>query len=145
MAGADLEQLQVCVGEMEANPMAWATLTVEGTMEFRDGIPELEDLQQVVGGYVEAIECSIAGRAATMWINEEGKLVSDPERNFKADLICPLAGDWIAGDVAFTGGVGPDGETLGLTASQVNELRHIDRDVCVILIDKDASSGAVIR
>jgi hypothetical protein len=125
--------------------MAWATMAVEGTMEFHDGIPELEDLQRAVGGYVEAVDFQIAGSAATMWINEEGKLVSDPERNFKADLICLLAGDWIAGDVAVTGGVGPEGETLGLAASQVAELRHIDRDVCVILIDEDSALGAEIR
>jgi hypothetical protein len=114
-------------------------------MDFRDGIPELEDLQQAVDGYVEAVDFQIAGSEATMWINEEGKLVSDPERNFKADLICPLAGGWIAGDVAFTGGAGPEGETLGLTASQVAELRHVDRDFSVILIGQDSAHGAVIR
>jgi hypothetical protein len=125
--------------------MAWATLTVEGTMEFHDGIPELEDLQQTVGGYVDAIECSIAGSAATTWINDEGKLVAEPERNWKVDVICPLAGDWIAGNVAFTGGVGPEGETLGLSDAQVADLRRIDRDVHVILIDSRSSSGVVIR
>jgi hypothetical protein len=124
--------------------MTWATLAVDGRMAFHDGIPELEDLQRAVGGYVEAVDLQIAGSAATMWINEEGKLVSDPERNFKADLICPLAGDWIAGDVALTGGVGPEGETLGLSASQVAELHHIDRDVCVILLDPRSSNGVVI-
>ena len=102
-------------------------------------------MQRAVGGYVDAIECSIAGSPATTWINDEGKLVGDPERNFKADLICPLAGDWIAGDVAFTGGVGSEGETLGLDASQVAELRHIDRDVCVILVDEYSALGDVIR
>jgi len=125
--------------------MAWATLTFDGTMEFRDGIPELEDLQQAVSGYVDAIECSIAGSAATTWINDEGKLVDEPDRNWKVDVICPLAGDWIAGNVAFTGGVGPEGETLGLSNAQVAELRRIDRDVHVILLDRDTSIGAVVR
>jgi hypothetical protein len=125
--------------------MAWATLTVDGTMEFRDGIPELEDLQNAVGGYVDAIECSIAGSPATTWINDEGKLVDEPERNWKVEVICPLAGDWIAGNVAFTGGVGPGGETLGLGNAQVAELRRIDRDVHVILLDQDTSIGAVVR
>jgi hypothetical protein len=124
--------------------MTWATLAVDGRMAFHDGLPELEDLQQAVGGYVEAVDFQISGSAATMWINEEGKLVSDPERNFKADLICPLAGDWIAGDIALTGGVGSEGETLGLAASQVAELRHIDRDVHMILIGQDSTHGVVI-
>ena len=46
--------------------------------------------------------------------------------------------------MAFTGGAGRRGETLGLSDAQVAELRHIDQDVCVILIDTDASSGAVV-
>ena len=124
--------------------MAWATLAVDGAMEFHDGLPELADLQQVVGGYVEAVTFKLAGTPATMWLNEEGKLVADPERNWKAEAVCPQVGSWIAGDVAFTGGAGRRGETLGLSDAQVAELRHIDQDVCVILIDTDASSGAVV-
>jgi hypothetical protein len=124
--------------------MTWATLTVEGRMAFRNGIPTLKDLQSAVGGYVDAVACRIAGAPATMWIADEGKLTADPERNWKADVICPLRGDWIAGNVAFTGGVGPEGETLALSDAQAAELRRIDRDVHVIILDKWSPRGVVI-
>jgi hypothetical protein len=124
--------------------MTWATLTVEGRMVFHEGIPTLKDLQDAVGGYVDAVACRIAGAAATMWLADEGKLTADPERNWKADVICPLGGDWIAGNVAFTGGVGPEGETLALSDAQGAELRRIDRDVHVIVLDKWSPRGVVI-
>ena len=80
-----------------------------------------------------------------MWLNEEGKLADEPLRNWKADVVCPLAwGDWTAGNVAFTGGVGPDGETLALNDAQAAELRRIDRDVRVLLIDERSSGFLVI-
>lgn len=125
--------------------MTWATLTVEGRMAFHDGVPTLRDLQQAVGGYVEAASFPLAGSEATMWLNEEGKLVDEPLRNWKADLVCPLAwGDRTVGDVAFTGGVGPAGETLGLSDPQVAELRRIDRDVHVLLLHDNGASVVVI-
>jgi hypothetical protein len=121
------------------------TLTVEGKMAFHDGVPTLRDLQQAVGGYVEAVRFPLAGSEATMFVNEEGKLVAEPQRNWKADVVCPPpCGDWTAGDVVFTGGVGPEGETLGLNEAQVVELRRIDRDVRVLLINERASGFVVI-
>jgi Domain of unknown function (DUF3846) len=123
----------------------WATLTVEGRMDIHDGVPTLMNLQGAVGGYVEAVSFPLAGSEATMWVNEEGKLTGEPRRNWKADAVCPLAwGDWTAGDVAFTGGVGPDGETLELNVAQVAELRRIDHDVRVLLIDERSSGFVVI-
>lgn len=123
----------------------WVTLTVQGRMEFRAGVPTLLNLQAAVGGYVEAVSFRLAGSEATMWLNEEGKLVNQPRRNWKADVICPSSwGDWTAGDVVFTGGVGPNGETLALDGDQAAELRRIDRDVCVLLIDERSSGSVVI-
>jgi hypothetical protein len=119
--------------------MTWATLAVEGTMAFHDGIPTLAEMQRAVGGYVEAVAFPLAGSEATMWINDEGKLVAEPQRNWKADVLCPLTcGDWTAGDVVFTGGVGSEGETLALSSAQVAELRRIDRDVHVLLLEDAA-------
>ena len=124
--------------------MTWASLSVEGAMTFHAGGPKLEDLQRAVGGYVEAVSFQLAGSEATMWLHEEGKLVAEHRRNWRADAICPLAwGDWTAGDVAFTSGPGRGGETLPLSEAQVVELRRIDRDVHVLLIDVDGS-GAVV-
>ncbi len=124
--------------------MTWATLSIEGVMAFHAGVPRLPDLQRAVGGYVEAVSFPLAGSEATMWLNEEGKLVAEPRRNWKADVLCPLAcGDWTAGDVVFSGGVGPQGETLALNPEQVQELRRVDRDVHVILLDERTQEGRV--
>jgi hypothetical protein len=121
------------------------TLAVDGTMRFHDGVPKLQRLQEAVGGYVEAVAFPLAGSEATMFVDEEGKLVAEPRRNWKADAICPLAwGDWCAGDVAFTGGVGPAGETLALSEPQLAELQRIDRDVHVLLVDDNGASVVVI-
>lgn len=123
----------------------WVKLTVEGRMAFHHGGPTLRDLQQAVGGYVEAVRFSLAGSDATMWLNEEGKLVDEPRRNWKADVVCPLAfGDWTAGDVALTGGVGRDGETLALSDPQAEELRRLDRDVHVLLVEENGASGVLL-
>lgn len=124
--------------------MTWVTLTVEGRMSFHDGVPKLAQLQEAVGGYVEAVRFPLAGSEATMWVDGEGKLVAEPQRNWKADVLCPLAwGDWTAGDVVFTGGVGSEGETLALSDAQAAELRHVDRDVFVLVLDDDGS-GVVV-
>ena len=123
----------------------WVTLTVEGRMELHDHLPTLLNLQEAVGGYVEAVSFPLAGSEATMWLNEEGKLVDEPQRNWKADVVCPTSGgDWTAGDVVFTGGVGPEGETLGLNEAQLAELRRIERDVRVLLLDERSSGFVVI-
>jgi hypothetical protein len=124
--------------------VSWATLTVEATMTFHPGLPTLADLQRSVGGYVEAVSFRFAGSAATMWLQEEGKLVDEPRRNWKADAIRPLAwGDWTAGEVTFSGGVGLESETLPLAEAQVVEVRRIDREVHVLLLDADGS-GLVV-
>jgi hypothetical protein len=124
--------------------MTWASLSVEGVMAFHPGVPRLPDLQHAVGGYVEAVSFTLAGCEATLWVHEEGKLVADPCRNYKAEYLCPLAwGDWIAGDVVFTGGVGSRGETLALTPAQVAELRRVDRDVHVILLGDEQSIALI--
>ena len=82
--------------------------------------------------------------AVTGGLNEEGKLLDEPRRNWKADVVCPShGGDWTAGDVAFTGGNGPDGETLGLTEAQAAELRRIDRIVRVMLVRADGCLALV--
>jgi len=124
--------------------MTWVSLMVDGTMAFHDGVPSLREMQEAVGGLIEPVEFELAGAEVTMFENDEGKLVDRPVRNWKADVLCPLAwGDWTAGDVVFTGGVGPEGETLALSDAQVAELRRVDRDVHVLLLDDDGS-GVVI-
>lgn len=84
---------------------------------------ELELLQGVVGGWVEAVDVK---EGMTLWCNEEGKL-RGLIPNFNAmrktsahDVLMP--GDIIAGDVIITGEPDDEGRTLGLDEAQVSEL-----------------------
>lgn len=78
----------------------------------------LKVLQSAVGGWIEAVDLS---DEVTLWCNEEGKITgleSNPiGTRLTAGLLQP--GDYIAGDIALTGGVDDEGDTLGLTDEQV--------------------------
>ena len=114
-------------------------------MAFHDGVPTLRELQQAVGGLVEAVTFSLADPKRRSGSTRKASSSREPQRNWKADAVCPLAwGDWTAGDVAFTGGVGPAGETLALGDGQVAELRRIDNRVHILLFDGNDASWTVI-
>ena len=106
-----------------------------------DGVPRRDphprgDFKRAVGGYVEAVAFPLAGSEATTLAERRREARRRAWAYWKADVLCPLAcGDWTAGDVLFTGGVGPGGETLALSDAQLAELRHVDRDVHVLLLD----------
>lgn len=110
----------------ENTGMNWATLTTDGTFSVRNDTPKLRDLQQAVGGYIEAFYLD---DGVVMFINEEGKIGSgDPYRNVAADAIAHafglgamLSGDHIVGDVCFIGGE-DDGGVLPLSQAQISRL-----------------------
>jgi len=81
----------------------------------------LQALQFAVNGLVQAIDIN----DFTMWLNEEGKMMSLPHNPFGQALWQFQYGntDYIVGDVVITGGTNAKGETLGLTRSQVQRLR----------------------
>jgi Domain of unknown function (DUF3846) len=110
--------------------MMYATLTADGTFERHEGVPKLEQMQELVRSpdqkpgtaMVEVMQIKLG---IDMWFNEEGKYVfSDPQAavNHRATMFARehpglFTGDYIAGDVLFTGSNG-DGETVGLTVAQ---------------------------
>ncbi len=114
----------------------WATLSVDGRIEFHEGVPALEELQEAVGGFVEIVDIPGVG---LMWLNEDGKY---PARDFRGNRRGPLphnpmatrittqqrAGlapdDYIFGVAVFTGNADEDGETTGLSESSVSFLRQ---------------------
>lgn len=107
--------------------MTWATLKTDGEFAVHEGIPELEDLQAAVGGYVQVLEVK---SEITMWCNEDvpEKFMGVPRREWENPLATWLVqdagiNDVIAKDVAFTGGPDEEGETTGLTEEQVEYLR----------------------
>jgi hypothetical protein len=96
-------------------------IDVDGSVSYQtfDG---LKGLQNIVGGYVECLRVIDADEVAgglDAWINEEGKLIGLERNDLAAIVYLSLGGglrlgDYIAGPVAFTGGVDADGETLGI-------------------------------
>lgn len=81
-------------------------------------------LSKGVGGLIECVEIS---KGIDMWINEEGKMYG-LDYNVRATAFywtrhpAAFMRDVIVGDVVLTGGVGEEGETLGLSPAQVNWL-----------------------
>lgn len=84
----------------------------------------LDSLQKAVGGYVQALDFS----DYTMWINEEGKLISSMEPNFIATTAFINEfryQDVIMGDVVFTGGADENGETLSLDEKTMADIEQL--------------------
>lgn len=86
----------------------------------------LEKLQGAVGGYVQAIDLS---DGVTMWCNEEGKMIGLPHNPFGQgfwEIAFPVSEfgktDYIVGDIVLTGGTDNEGDTLGLTSEEIDEL-----------------------
>lgn len=129
--------------------MTWATMKrIEQKVEIHDGIPKLEDLQKAVGGYVEVRE--VGPDSLTMWCNEDvpEKFTGTKQRweleNHKASFMMQdsgYGGDWIAGDVAFTGGPDDQGETTGLSDKQIAYLRHVEKNTKMIGIGPTGEFG----
>lgn len=81
-------------------------------------------LQDAVDGYVQAIDLT---PTMTMWCNEEGKLDGLPNNAIATAIFQEKFGavDIIVGNAVITGGVDDEGETIGLTAEQVEKLEHL--------------------
>lgn len=121
---------------------SWATLKRDGMFEEQHGPYGLEQLQGAVGGYVEAFDLA---HGVTMWCNEEAKVDSTllggtktrtELENWKATFLMErptgpgmFAGDYIGGDVAFTGQADDEGDTLPLPAEGLAMIRHVVEDV----------------
>lgn len=101
-----------------------AKVNVHGDLQVVDlDAPEgsLKVLQNAVDGWVEAIDLS---DDLTMWCNEEGKLIGLITNRTATNIFRETFGavDVIMGDVIFTGGTDDEGDTLGLTDAQVQQL-----------------------
>jgi hypothetical protein len=100
-----------------------AKLYVDGNVEV---IPFVEDqlkvLQTAVGGYVEAITLA---PDLVMWVNEEGKMNGMPFNQAATSIFMKYRGgaDYIVGPVVFTSGADENGETVGITEAQIQQLK----------------------
>lgn len=104
--------------------LAITTLGEVTIIDLNEG--SLEKLQKAVGGYVQAIDLS---EGVTMWCNEEGKMMSLPHNPFGQafwEVAFPVSEfgrtDYIVGDIVLTGGADDEGDTLGLTSEEIDEL-----------------------
>lgn len=100
------------------------TVCVDGTVKIgTNEETSLQYYQNEVGGYIEAIE----GDGWSAFINEEGK-IQGLERNLFAEVWMRYhgmrlgQGDWIAGNVVFTGPPDLRGETTHLGMDIVLQL-----------------------
>lgn len=86
------------------------------------GVPTLKDLQEAVGGYIEAVDLhgSIETRRISLYAHEEA-LLQNPIP--APSVYLPQRGEPIFGPVAIAA-VEPDGETDGLTPAEVMALRY---------------------
>jgi len=74
---------------------------------------------------------------ADMWIDDEGKLFSEPVINaFGSALWVNSYGmtDMIVGDIIITGGADSEGKTLGLTQEQVATIIKAANDVMLLAV-----------
>lgn len=82
-----------------------------------DASDTLAELQRMVAGYVQAVELpGFAG--ATVWMNEEGKLIGGMGRNVRATALLAsvlMPGDYVAGPAVITG-VTPQGRVTDAPA-----------------------------
>lgn len=98
---------------------------VDGTHERVDlDAPEgsLKVLQSAVEGWVQAIDLR---EDLTMWLNEEGKLEGKPVNMMASRFFNDVFGaghDIMVGNAIFTGGVDNEGDTIGLTDEQAEEI-----------------------
>lgn len=80
-------------------------------------------IREAVGGWIECAH--IAPYGVDVWLHEEGKLIGLPHNLVGTRLWEAAYGrtDAIVGDIVVTGGADEDGETLGLTDEQLNDIK----------------------
>lgn len=90
----------------------------------------LDDLQEGVGGWVQAIDLR---EDVTMWLNEEGKLEGLPHNPVAQALWTQTFGqtDYIVGNAIFTGGTDEEGETLPLSRVRADEIRAVSLEMFI--------------
>jgi hypothetical protein len=109
------------------------TAIYRDTLPGGDSLTRLTKMQEIVGGYVEALDLTHpeTGTTATMWMNEEGKIEGLPANEW-ANVVAivggwrgPVVGDVIVGTVFLTGHDAETGETTSLPNEWVELLARL--------------------
>jgi len=92
-----------------------------GEIEFADfeAGNSYDTIKDAVGGWIECVHLPSLG--ADLWVNEEGKLIGLPINAYGTKLWAKEYGrtDIIVGDIIITGGADEEGDTLGITPTQL--------------------------
>ena len=80
-----------------------------------------QTLSAGVGGY---IECVALSEQMDLWCNEDGKVDGLPFNPLATRIFhhAHKTSDFIVGDAVITGGIDDEGESLGLTDEQIDEI-----------------------
>lgn len=95
------------------------TIHVDGSIEIESIEQGCTALQKRVGGYIEAVIAPLLDDEVTLWINEEGKLLSLPINVVATELWHLLSPemrgvDFLCGTVVVSGGYDDEGWTLSI-------------------------------
>lgn len=101
-------------------------------ISYPEPIVTLEMLRRGIfdGGREDLVERVNGGRI-NLWVDESGKVRGPWTPNPMAQFILesfagqPFPDDYLAGHVVITGGITPEGDTLGLTDDQVARILHL--------------------
>jgi hypothetical protein len=103
--------------------MKAVTIKTTGKAEAIDFTPtnSYKTLSDSVGGLIEPVYLA---ENLTLWVNEEGKVYGQAVNPIATAIFQSVFGkiDIMVGDVILTGGSDDEGETLGLTDEQIDEL-----------------------
>jgi hypothetical protein len=104
--------------------MTWVRILTDGSVTPMPGVPKYDQINQAVGGYIEALGIVVAGKRVTLYLNEEGKLDNLPLNPIATSLTRGVVAEWdlIVGDVVVTGPPDGEGNDTGLAPEVVTAL-----------------------
>ena len=100
-------------------------IPVEGAVEFIETPTDTlsEDIHEFVAGYFQCIPLS---DSIYLWVNDDGKLIdlpANPTAQRLWDAAYGAGSDYVVGNAILTGGADRHGNTLGLNADALANLR----------------------
>ena len=101
-------------------------VSTTGEVEVREFVKgeSYELLRSSVEGWIECVHLNSIG--VDMWVNEEGKIYNLDPNEFGTFLYSREFNvlDIVCGNIIFTAGT-PDGDTVGLSSSQIEKLTEL--------------------